>query len=217
MIDAQSSALAAQFASLKGCRRFAGDNIHSHRPLVISRPSRTLERSSYFVDDRVLNLRQRHLHSARKSMFISVFSWLREMQHNPAILVYFPYHTFSHLILCGLVLCVISTEGSTFKLTQKSTRVSHCPSTALKVIKAKSHEKNSEFFFGHFYGKLLVNPAKTAKKTAQICAKNTRILTQKIRVLAQLFIAPTLQLFNVFLCVMNHKSELLTSSPAFLK
>ncbi len=50
---------------------------------------------------------------------------------------------------------------------------------SLKVIKGKCAQKNSDFFFGHFYEKSLGNQAKTAKKTAQICAKNTRILIQK--------------------------------------
>ena len=49
----------------------------------------------------------------------------------------------------------------------------------LKVNKAKRHEKNSEFFSGCFYGKSLGIHAKIVQKNAQICAKKWRFLTQK--------------------------------------
>jgi hypothetical protein len=51
-----------------------------------------------------------------------------------------------------------------------------------KVMQGKARvflSKKFRIFYGHFYGKSLGNPAKTAKKTAQICPKNTRFLMQK--------------------------------------
>jgi len=46
-----------------------------------------------------------------------------------------------------------------------------------KVKQGKARVKNSEFFYGHFYGKSLENQGKTTKKTPQNTAKNMRFLT----------------------------------------
>jgi len=54
------------------------------------------------------------------------------------------------------------------------------PSNLIKLNQGVFHGKNSEFFSGRFYGKSLEKPAKTAKKIAQICAKNMRFLMQKM-------------------------------------
>ena len=49
-----------------------------------------------------------------------------------------------------------------------------------KVKQGKARVKNSEFFYGHFYGKSLENQGKTTKKTPQNTAKYTRFLTYSI-------------------------------------
>ena len=70
---------------------------------------------------------------------------------------------------------------------QKLTRVSRCPSTTRKAKQAKQPQKKFPIFSGHFDGKSLRNPAKTAQKTLQIHAKNTQILPRLLlRVLAPL-------------------------------
>ena len=99
------------------------------------------------------------------------------MPFNPAFLLQNSHHTISPLTPYGSVLCAISTGQSALNEIPKSPRVSHCPATALKVNRAKRHEKNSQFFSGHFDRKTLVNQAKTAKKTPQKHAIIVQLLT----------------------------------------
>ena len=92
-------------------------------------------------------------HFAKQSAFICVNLRLREWPSNPVIFVQNSCLTITPLTIYGLGLCVIFADGSVLKDSRKVCRVSRCPATLLKVNKAKSHKKNSEFFFGHFYRK----------------------------------------------------------------
>ena len=69
----------------------------------------------------------------------------RQMPFNPAFLLQNPPHTLSPLTPCGSALCAISAGQSALNEIPKSPRVSRCPATALKVNRAKRHEKNSQF------------------------------------------------------------------------
>jgi hypothetical protein len=47
--------------------------------------------------------------------------------------------------------------------------------TSLKVNKAKGHEKNSEFFSGHFDHESLENPRKNTQKTRAVASGRRRV------------------------------------------
>jgi len=68
----------------------------------------------------------------------------------------------------------VSIRGSKIKeLSQNIKNTSNTLSSLFDPIRGYFCEKNSEFFYRHFYGKSLENRAKTAKKTPQKWSKNT--------------------------------------------
>jgi hypothetical protein len=231
MIDAQSLALAAQFASPEGCRTLAGDNIPGDQPFMISRPGGAQEHSMSFMDANISTCEWLHgecisfglptpnqTAQVKIKPFLTPFKpkkwprhlptvnhgrsqWpiallaapatgsfcqkirvnlqLRQLPYNPAILVQCSHPTMSLLTPYGYALCPISADGSASKFKAETRHVSRCPSTSLKVNKAKRHEKNSPIFSEHFDMKSLENQRKTVKKILQNHSKNPRILIQK--------------------------------------
>ncbi len=196
MIDEQSSALAAQHGlwspALSGLRASSGITASrkSGVPPVMSGtcPARTPD------TPRETHALPIHSPDAQKSALTcldrlqknfdnyfenAVTFNASQMPFNPPILVQFASHTISPLKPYGLALCAIFADGSAFHRKVKSPTVSRCPSTARNVKQGKWHEKNLEFFSGHFYGKSLGNPAKTIKKMLSKCRKNTRFLPKK--------------------------------------
>ena len=72
---------------------------------------------------------------------------------------------------CQPLPTIARTQNSplTTQNSLKSSLASPSPSTALKVNKAKSMQKNPAIFSGHFDGKTLGNQAKTIQKYPQTC------------------------------------------------
>jgi len=141
------------FASPAGCWKLAGDNIPGNRAAIPSRPEGALETQTFQASIKAIRPKsnQNQTDSNQKM-------WQRPMLSikNSAFLCAHPPSTVL-LQMMGLRLKTASLS---------------------KVKQGFFHQKNSQFFYRHFYGKSLGNPSKTAKKTAQICPKNTRILVQ---------------------------------------
>jgi hypothetical protein len=84
--------------------------------------------------------------------------------------------TTSMPALTGLV-CRRFRVNPALKIEELPQKIKNWSSTLIKVNQGFFDEKNSEFFYGHFYGKSLANPQKIPQKTRQIAPNNTRFLT----------------------------------------
>jgi UDP-N-acetylglucosamine acyltransferase len=101
----------------------------------------------------------------------------RQTPFNLVILVQFGHHAKPTLTHCGLAICEIYSDGSAFRLTQKTSTASHCPSNTSNARQAKRREKNPAFISGHLEGKTLGNQAKTVKNTPKKHVTIMQLLT----------------------------------------
>jgi hypothetical protein len=168
MIAIQSSALAAQIepvgravhcAPLPAMSTSLGGDQGAGRPTISFRIAQ--KSAAICATLRIATLQKNFNHHFENALTFNA----RQTPFNLVILVQFGHHAKPTLTHCGLAICEIYSDGSAFRLTQKTSTASHCPSTTSNARQAKRREKNPAFISGHFEGKTLGNQAKTVKNT----------------------------------------------------